>query len=122
MRPPARTGRGALQRPLPVVTIGDWTGRRPTTIYFSADAGNVATGLSWPVWTTSRAVGRGKRDEISCVPDCAAGTAAAYPVTVTMTDPVAGRFTTVVEQTADGRGTTESFQEPFLGESACRHC
>lgn len=117
--PPAEGG-GAGH--LPVATIGNWSGRRPSTIYFSADAGNVATGLTWATWTASKAVGRGVRKELSCVPDCADGSATSYPVTITMTDPVHDRFTAILEQTADGRGTTEAFHDPFLGDSACSRC
>ena len=104
---------------LPTVTISGWTGREPTTIYFSGDAGDVATGLTWSRWDASEGVGQGTRNELSCVPDCAQGTSTPYPVTITMTNPVNGKFTTILEQTSDGRGTTETFTEPYLGQGAC---
>jgi hypothetical protein len=104
---------------LPTVTISGWTGREPTTIYFSGDAGDVATGLTWSRWDASEAVGQGIRNELGCIPDCAQGTSTPYPVTITMTNPVNGKFTTILEQTADGRGTTETFTEPYLGQGAC---
>ncbi|HUY64198.1 MAG TPA: hypothetical protein VMV14_06735 [Acidimicrobiales bacterium] len=103
----------------PTVTIGGWTGRQPAAIYFSGDAGDIATGLSWSVWGTSRAVGHGTRNELGCVPNCAQGTSIPYPVTVTRSDPVDGRFASIVEITHDGKGTTESFEVPDLGQGAC---
>ena len=105
--------------PSPTVTIAGWTGRKPATIYFSGDAGDIATGLTWSAWNQTEAVGHGRRQELSCIPDCAQGTATSYPVTITLTEPVDGRFTTIVEQTADGRGTTETFTGPYLGSGAC---
>lgn len=104
--------------PSPTVTIAGWTGREPATVYFSGDAGNVATGLTWAVWNQSEAVGHGTRQELSCIPDCADGTATPYPVTLTLTKPVDGKFTSIIEQTADGKGTTETFTAPF-GQGAC---
>ena len=103
----------------PTVTIAGWTGREPARIYFSGDAGNVATGLTWAVWNDSGAVGHGTRQELSCVPDCAQGTSTAYAVTLTLGSPVDGRFTTLVEQTADGRGTVDTFDAPDLGQGVC---
>ncbi len=101
------------------LTIAGWTGRAPVRIYFSADAGNVATGLTWSTWTATEAVGTGSREELGCVPDCAQGSATAYPVTITLSDPVGGSFTTLVEQTADGRGTSETFTAPQLAQGVC---
>ena len=103
----------------PTVTIGRWTGRQPAAIYFSGDAGDVATGLTWSAWNTSTAVGHGTRSELSCVPSCAQGTATPYPVTITLSRPVDGRFTLITEQTADAHGTTETFRAPDLGQGAC---
>ncbi len=105
--------------PLPTVTIAGWTGRQPATIYFSADAGNVATGLTWHTWTATEAVGTGSRQELSCEPDCAQGAATTYPVTLTLSDPVDGSFTTLIEQTADGRDTSQGFTAPELAQGVC---
>jgi hypothetical protein len=122
-RPHAGSGTGSTSPspavPSPDVTIAGWTGRKPATIYFSGDAGDIATGLTWSVWNRTEAVGHGQRKELSCVPDCAQGTATSYPVTITLTKPVDGEFTSIVEQTADGRGTTETFTAPDLGQGAC---
>ena len=87
-------------------------------IWFSADAGNIASDLTWPIWTQTKAVGHGSRNELSCVPDCAQGTGTPFPVTITLTSPTDGRFTVILERTADGKGTSESFTAPYLGEGA----
>lgn len=94
---------------LPTLTIASWTGREPVTLYFSGDAGDIATGITWSVWDQSEAIGHAVRQELSCVPDCAQGTATPYPVTLTLTMPVDGAYTSIQEQTADGKGTTETF-------------
>ena len=107
------------QSALPTLTVGGWTGREPAAIYFSGDAGDIATGLTWSSWTTDQAVARGTRNELGCVPNCAQGTATPYPVTITLSKPVNGRFTFLAEQTADAKGTTETFSAPYLGQGAC---
>ena len=104
---------------LPTLTIASWTGRDPVTIYFSGDGGNVATGLTWSVWNPTEAIGHGTRQELSCVPDCAQGTATAYPVTLTLGGVVGGGFTSILEQTADGKGTAETFTSPHLAQGVC---
>jgi hypothetical protein len=40
-------------------------------------------------------------------------------VTITLSDPVNGAFTTVIEVTSDGRDTTETFTTPYLAQGAC---
>ncbi|MGD0880073.1 MAG: hypothetical protein ABSB09_00695 [Acidimicrobiales bacterium] len=101
------------------MTIASWTGRDPVTVYFSGDAGNVATGLTWSVWNQTEAVGHGTRRELGCVPNCAEGTSTPYPVTLTLTDVTNGAFTSILEQTADGKGTTETFDSPPLAQGVC---
>ena len=86
---------------------------------FFGRRGNIATGLTWSLWNQTEAVGHGTRDELGCVPSCAQGTVTPYPVTLTLTDPVNGSFTSLLEQTADGKGTTEAFTAPALGQGAC---
>jgi hypothetical protein len=105
--------------PLPTVTINGWTGREPASIYFSGDAGDISTGLTWSLWDASAAIGHGTRNELGCVPDCAQGSVTPFPVTITMSNPVDGTFTTILEKTSDGRGTTETFTAPDLGQGAC---
>lgn len=114
--PPTTHARNAA---LPTVTIGHWTGREPAVVYFSGDAGDIATGLTWRVWNQSEAIGHGTRDELGCVPNCAEGTATPYPVTLTLTRPVHNKFSMLVERTSDAKGTTETFTAPQLGEGAC---
>jgi hypothetical protein len=117
--PTAPSTNSAATAGSPVLTIGKWTGREPAAIYFSGDAGDIATGLSWSSWTSDGAVGHGMRNVLGCVPDCAQGTVTAYPVTITLSRPVNGAFTFVDEQTADGRATTETFSGSYLGQGAC---
>jgi hypothetical protein len=113
---PSTTAAPATSAPpvlsLPTLTIASWTGREPVTLYFSGDAGNVATSITWSIWDQTEAVGHGVRQELSCVPNCAQGTATPYPVTVTLNMPVDGAFTSIQEQTADGKGTAETFSPP----------
>jgi len=104
--------------PLPTLTVASWTGRAPVTLYFSGDAGDIATGITWSDWNQIEAVGHGVRKELSCVPDCAQGAATPYPVTLTLTVPLDGAFTSILEQTADGKGTTESFS-PHEVQGVC---
>jgi hypothetical protein len=103
----------------PTATFGQWTGRQPATIYFSGDAGDIATGLTWTLWSQTEAVGHGTRDILGCVPTCAQGSSTPYPVTITLTKPVNGQFTSLVELTAKGTGMTETFAAPELGQGAC---
>jgi hypothetical protein len=79
----------------------------------------VATGLTWSLWNQSEAVGHGVRDELGCVPDCAQGTATPYGLTLTLSDPVGGAFTSLVEQTADVDGTVDRFTAPNLAQGVC---
>jgi hypothetical protein len=121
--PPTSSTTESTQSPpvaLPIVTIGSWTGREPAIVYFSGDAGNIATGLTW-TWNQTKAVGHGTRDELGCVPNCAEGSATPYPVTLTLTAPVNGAFTSITEVTADGKGTAERFTAPDLGQGACEN-
>jgi hypothetical protein len=122
-RRPTTPTTGMPQEPptstLPSVTIASWTGREPVRIYFSGDGGNVATGLTWSLWSQTVAVGHGVRDELGCVPDCAQGSSTPYPVTLTLSDPVGGVFVSLLEQTADSKGTAETFQAPNLAQGVC---
>jgi len=79
----------------------------------------MATGLSWPLWGQTDAVGHGIRNELGCVPNCAKGSSTPYPVTLTLSDPVDAAFTTLLEQTADPRGTAETFKAPQLAQGVC---
>jgi hypothetical protein len=103
----------------PQVTIGRWTGRQPFIIYFSGDAGNITTDLKWSSWNADRAVAHGTWHYLNCQPDCASGTSTPYPVTITLTDPVAGRFKRLVEETTGPHAFTMTSSAPNLGQGAC---
>ncbi|HWG02367.1 MAG TPA: hypothetical protein VG164_11060 [Trebonia sp.] len=93
----------------PLVTIGKFTGWAPSQIDFSADGGNVVTGIRWSSWTTAGATGRGKSGIESCVPNCAAGKVATVPATITLSAPRDGRFTMLTETRA---GQTMTLRYP----------
>lgn len=101
------------------MTIGRWTGRRPVSIYFSGDAGDIAVDLTWARWNNEQAVAHGTWHYLNCQPNCATGTSTPYPVTITLTDPVGGRFTRLVELTTGPHGFTQTFTAPDLGQGAC---
>jgi hypothetical protein len=93
---PATTTTAAL----PIITLGGFSGRYPTEIAFSADGGNVVTGITWSSWTANGAVGNGTWTYENCVPDCVHGSQTPYPATITLSNPVGGQFTTLTEYTA----------------------
>ena len=84
--------------PLFISGSGQYSGRRPKDIYFSGDAGNIVTRIRWSQWTTSQAVGRGTSNILSCVPNCAQGSATPVPTTVVLSRPSKGHFTFVTER------------------------
>jgi hypothetical protein len=89
-----------------------WTGREPTEIDYSADAGNVVSGLTWSSWTTTQAVGNGTWTYDDCLPDCASGSTTPYPATITLSGPVSGAFTHMTETTSGPHGFTMNFTYP----------
>ncbi|MGH3169243.1 MAG: hypothetical protein ACRDN0_25605 [Trebonia sp.] len=91
--------------PRPVVNIGRYTGRAPKVIDFSADGGNVVTGIRWLSWTARGATGRGTSAIESCVPDCAQGAVAYVPAAITLSAPFDGKFT-VLTETRKGKTLT----------------
>jgi hypothetical protein len=97
----------AAARPasLPVVNIGAYTGRAPAEIDFSADGGNVVTGIRWQSWTARGATGHGTSAIESCVPNCAQGPVTYVPTTITLSAPLSGKFT-VLTETRKGRAMT----------------
>ena len=107
---PGTPAEGQASTATPTITLGgNWTGRDPSTIGFSGDAGNVVSDLSWPTWTASGAVGHGTWESETCVPDCATGSTVPYPATITLSAPVNGQFTALVEQT---HGMTQHYTLP----------
>ena len=93
---------------LPVLTVGSYSGMRPTEIAYSGDGTNVVTGLSWGSWTAASATGTGTSDIDSCVPSCAAASPNNVPTTVTLSNPVNGKFTQMTE-TRNGTTTTYTY-------------
>lgn len=90
---------------LPVLTAGPWSGVKPSTIDFSADSGNVVTGINWTSWTATAADGKGTSGIQNCVPNCAAGTIRYVPTRLSLSDPQQGRFTQIIETRAGANST-----------------
>jgi len=82
---------------------------KPTEIAFSGDATNVVTGITWSSWTATGATGTGTSDIDNCVPSCAAASPNYVTATITLSDPVNGRFT---QMTETRNGTTTSYTYP----------
>ena len=88
-------------------------------IYFSGDSGDITSHLVWSTWSADRAVAHGTWNYLDCKPNCATGNSTPYPVTITLTAPVGGTFTRLVEQTSGPHGYTQTFVAPQLGQGAC---
>jgi hypothetical protein len=97
---------------LPVVVIGGFAGRNPAQIDFSADGGNIVTGIRWASWTGTWAVGTGRSAIESCVPNCALGSVRYVPATIMLSQPISGRFTSLTERRA-GREFTMKWPLPW---------
>ena len=82
---------------LPIAKFSNWTGIKPTTIYFSGDAGNIVMGITWSSWTASSAEGQGMWGYEDCIPNCAQGHVTDYPTTVKLSAVSGGQFTQLVE-------------------------
>lgn len=71
--------------PLPAVIDCVTPKLRPKAISLACGDGTIAlVGLTWADWTATAATGQGTFWENLCVPDCAEGKAAKYPVAVTL--------------------------------------
>ncbi|HET6963750.1 MAG TPA: hypothetical protein VFH58_03195 [Acidimicrobiales bacterium] len=77
---------------------------KPTTIALSGDSTNIVHSLTWPEWNAQEAVGHGIVNILGCVPDCAEGSSTPEPVTITLSSPVGGMFSHLVED-IQGRPT-----------------
>ena len=93
---------------LPVLTVGGYTGIKPKEIAYSGDATNVVTGIQWSSWSATEASGQGTSDIDSCNPNCAQAPPSYVPTTVTLSDPVNGRFTKMTE-TRNGFTSTYTY-------------
>ena len=103
---PASTGQGQV----PVLTVGGYTGMKPTEIAYSGDATNVVTKITWSSWTATGASGQGTSDIDSCNPNCAQAPPSLVPTTVTLSAPVNGRFTKMTE-TRNGFTSTYTYPD-----------
>ncbi len=81
---------------LPIAKFRTWSGIKPSTIYFSGDAGNIVSGITWS-WTADSAVGQGTWGYDDCNPNCAQGHVTYYPTTVKLSAVAGGQFTQLVE-------------------------
>lgn len=77
----------------PVMELGGWIGRKPTTINFSVDGGNVISNIVWSHWGQNSANGSGAQIVESCVPSCASGAVSQVLVTINLSAPSSGMFT-----------------------------
>jgi serine/threonine protein kinase len=94
---------------LPVLTAGSYTGMKPAEIDFSGDSTNVVTKISWTSWSATEASGSGTSDIDSCNPNCAQAPPSLVPTTITLSAPVDGKFTKMVEAR---NGSSVSFTYP----------
>jgi hypothetical protein len=90
----------------PVALVaGTYDGTRPSTIQFSADAGDVVTGIQWSSWGSRSATGQGTVGWDDCTPNCAAGTTRYLPATITLSAPDAQGQWTAITETEHGQTT-----------------
>src|SRR6201996_2502031 len=108
------TGAAASQ-PGPVALVaGPYDGTRPSAIQFSADGGDVVTGISWSSWGSRTATGHGTVGWDNCVPNCAEGRTSYVPASITLSAPDAKGEWTVVSETVQGRTTRFSRARDWL--------
>ena len=107
---PASTPASTVPASLPLLTVGGYTGMKPTEIAYSGDATNVVTKIAWSSWTAAGASGAGTSDIDSCNPNCAQAPPSLVPTTVTLSAPVNGRFTKMTE-TRNGFTSTYTYPD-----------
>jgi hypothetical protein len=107
--PSGSPGTTAAAATLPVLIAGSYHGLKPKQIAFSADSGNIVTGISWSAWTATTATGTGTSDIDSCVPNCAAAPPDYVTTMLVLSQPVDGHFTVISEAR---NGTTQAFVYP----------
>lgn len=106
--PAAAPGSAPASAALPVITVGGYTGMKPSQITFSADSGNTVTGIAWTTWAATGATGYGRSDLGICIPSCVYAPANLVAATIVLSDPVHGRFTQLTE-TRNGSTVTYSY-------------
>jgi hypothetical protein len=97
---------------LPILVTNAWSGVKPSEIDFSADGGNIVTGISWQSWSAAGAVGFGSSGIQSCAPNCAQGKTKFVPTTVTLSASSGGHFTHIVEA-RNGTSLTAGYMTTF---------
>ena len=107
---PPSTPASSVPAQLPVLTVGSYTGMKPTEIAYSGDATNVVTTITWSSWTAVGATGQGTSDIDSCNPNCAQAPPSLVPTTVTLSAPVNGTFTKMTE-TRNGFTSTYTYPD-----------
>jgi hypothetical protein len=90
-----------------LVTPG-FDGIRPSAIQFSADGGDVVTGIQWSSWGRQTATGQGTVGRDDCTPNCAEGQTRYLPATITLSAPDAAGQWTVITETEQGHTVTFS--------------
>jgi eukaryotic-like serine/threonine-protein kinase len=93
---------------LPTMTAGSYTGTKPTQIDYSGDASNIVTKITWSSWTATGASGTGTSGIESCNPNCAQGPVKQVTTTITLSNPVNGKFTQMTE-TRNGSSQTYTY-------------
>jgi hypothetical protein len=106
------TSSSPIQSALPTVTLGNWTGTKPSVIYFSGDSGNIVTGITWSTWDTQSAKGNGSWGYNTCKPNCAAGNVTHYSTTILISNPTSGQFREMQENQSGPFGKTYSYALP----------
>ena len=106
----------------PMLRIGNWSGREPSLIGFSADAGNVVTNLRWTTWNKTQALGIGQSEIQTCVPSCASGGVMPVSAYILLSHPVNNRFTHMTEsQGGQITHDVENAKTPTLAQMRTGH-
>jgi hypothetical protein len=118
--PPAGGPTTSTASTLPIATFSNWSGVKPGTIYFSGDAGNIVSSITWSTWTSDSATGQGTWGYDDCNPNCAQGHVTNYPTTVKLSGASGRQFTQLVEiQTGPFAHTlTYTLPSTFIGASS----
>jgi serine/threonine protein kinase len=107
---PASSATTSAPAQLPLLTVGSYTGMKPTEIAYSGDSTNIVSKIKWSSWTATGATGQGTTDINSCIPNCAQAPPSIVPATVTLSDPVDGKFTKMTE-TRNGFTSTYTYPD-----------
>jgi serine/threonine protein kinase len=105
---PASSATTSAPAALPLLTVGSYTGMKPTEIAYSGDSTNIVSKITWTSWTATGATGQGTSDINSCNPNCAQAPIKLVPATVTLSAPVNGKFTKMTE-TRNGFTSTYTY-------------